>query len=58
MSKTGVDQTVTMKLTGHKTNATFLRYSHIDNEMGELAMSKLNGYLEPMDKEVECVPGL
>jgi len=45
MLKAGVDQTITMKLTGHKTNAMFLRYSHIDNEMGELAMGKLNSFL-------------
>jgi len=49
MLKAGVDQTVTMKLTGHKTNAMFLRYSHIDNEMGELAMGKLNNFLEKMN---------
>jgi len=34
MLKAGVDQTVTMKLTGYKTNAMYLRYSHIDQEMG------------------------
>ena len=34
-----------MKLTGHKTNAMFLRYSHIDKEQGEGAMEKLNGLL-------------
>ncbi len=45
MLKAGVDQTVTMKLTGHKTNAMFLRYSHIDQEMGELAMGKLSSFL-------------
>jgi len=55
MLKAGVDQTVTMKLTGHKTNAMFLRYSHIDDEMGELAMGKLNGFLESMGNRVETV---
>jgi integrase len=30
MRKAGVDQVVIMKLTGHKTNEKFLRYSHID----------------------------
>ena len=34
-----------MKLTGHKTNAMFLRYSHIDQEQSESAMKKLNGFL-------------
>ena len=45
MTKAGVDQVVIMKLTGHKTNAMFLRYSHIDKEQGEGAMEKLNGFL-------------
>ncbi|MDQ1269676.1 MAG: putative Integrase family protein [Thermodesulfobacteriota bacterium] len=45
MLKAGVDKTITMKLTGHKTNAMFLRYSHIDNEIGELAMGTLSSFL-------------
>jgi integrase len=45
MTKAGVDQVVVMKLTGHKTNAMFLRYSHIDQEQSESAMEKLNGFL-------------
>jgi hypothetical protein len=45
MTKAGVDQVFVMKLTGHKTNAMFLRYSHIDKEQGEGAMEKLNGLL-------------
>jgi len=32
-------------------------YSHIDKEMGELAMGKLNGFLESMGKKVECCQG-
>jgi len=57
MLKAGVDQTITMKLTGHKTNAMFLRYSHIDDEMGELAMGKLNGFLESMGNRIKIVSG-
>ena len=57
MLKAGVDQIVTMKLTGHKTNAMFLRYSHIDQEIGELAMGKLNGFLESMGKKVQYDSG-
>ena len=45
MTKAGVDQVVIMKLTGHKTNAMFLRYSHIDQEQSESAVKKLNGFL-------------
>jgi integrase len=57
MLKACVDQVVTMKLTGHKTNAMFLRYNHIDQEMGELAMGKLDNFLESMGNKVESVSG-
>jgi integrase len=45
MTKAGVDQVTTMKLTGHKTNSMFIRYSHLDREQGEGAMDKLSGFL-------------
>jgi len=45
MLKAGVDQTVIMKLTGHKTNAMFVRYIHLDKEIGLAAMGKLQGHL-------------
>ena len=45
MTKAGVDQVVIMKLTGHKTNSMFIRYSHLDREQGEGAMGKLSGFL-------------
>jgi len=45
MTKAGVDQVTIMKLTGHKTNAMFIRYSHLDKELGENAMGKLSGFL-------------
>jgi integrase len=45
MLKAGVDQVVIMKLTGHKTNAMFNRYSHLDQEIGERAMGKLEQLL-------------
>jgi len=47
MRKAGVDQVAIMKLTGHKTFAMFLRYSHLDQEQSEIAMGKLNGFLSP-----------
>ncbi len=58
MSKAGVDQMVTMKLTGHKTNAMFLRYSHLDREQGEGAMEKLNSFIEAMSNKVETIAGV
>jgi len=45
MLKAGENQTIIMKLTGHKTNTMFLRYSHLDKEQGEAAMEKLGGLL-------------
>ena len=53
MRKAGVDQVVIMKITGHKTNAMFLRYSHIDKEQGERAMEKLNGLLSSKDGKTQ-----
>jgi len=53
MLKAGVDQTIIMKMTGHKTNAMFLRYSHLDREMGETAMGKLDRLLKKNDRAKE-----
>ncbi len=53
MRKAGVDQVVIMKITGHKTNEMFLRYSHIDKEQGERAMEKLNGLLSSKDGKTQ-----
>jgi integrase len=51
MLKAGVDQVVIMKLTGHKTNAMFARYSHLDKEIGEKAMGKLEELLSGINDE-------
>jgi hypothetical protein len=53
MTKAGVDQVVVMKLTGHKPNAMFLRYSHIDQEQSESAMEKLNGFLSEKNGDAQ-----
>jgi len=45
MLKAGVKETVIMKLTGHKTMEMFKRYSHVDKELGEDAMTKLDQFL-------------
>jgi integrase len=55
MRKAGVDQVVIMKITGHKTNKMFLRYSHIDKEQGERAMEKLNGLLSSKNGKARLV---
>jgi integrase len=45
MVNAGVDQSTVMNLTGHKTLAMSLRYSHVDREQGEAAMAKLGEFL-------------
>jgi integrase len=50
MIKAGVDQVVIMKLTGHKTHKMFLRYSHLDKELGDAAMGKLSMFLTKADE--------
>lgn len=45
MLKAGVAATVIMKLTGHKTDAMFTRYTHLDEELGNDAMEKLITYM-------------
>ena len=45
MRKAGVDQTVIMKLTGHKTLAMFSRYNTVDQDDAIQAMQKLNRLL-------------
>jgi integrase len=46
MLKAGVGRKVIMKLTGHKTDAMFTRYTHLDEELGTNAMDKLVAYME------------
>jgi hypothetical protein len=45
MRKAGVDQTVIMKLTGHKTLAMFHRYNTVDQDDARQAMDRLNTFL-------------
>jgi hypothetical protein len=45
MRKVGVDQTVIMKLTGHKTPSMFNRYNMVDHEDATNAMKRLNLFL-------------
>jgi len=51
MLKAGVRTTVIMKLTGHKTDAMFTRYTHLDEELGTDAMDKLVSYMEGKKEE-------
>jgi integrase len=46
MRKAGVDQSVIMKLTGHKTAAMFHRYNTVDTADAKEAYRKLEGFLD------------
>jgi integrase len=46
MRKAGVDQSVIMKLTGHKTAAMFHRYNTVDTADAKEAYQKLDGFLK------------
>ena len=51
MRKAGVDQTVIMKLTGHKTLAMFNRYNTVDQDDARQAMGRLNSFLSEQNRE-------
>jgi integrase len=53
MRKTGLDNTVIMKLTGHKTLSMFQRYNHVDEADAGEAMRKLEDYLSKKEKGAE-----
>jgi integrase len=52
MRKAGVDQSVIMKLTGHKTAAMFHRYHTVDTADAKEAYRKLEGFLDQEPEEV------
>lgn len=52
MRKAGVDQSVIMKLTGHKTAAMFHRYNTVDTADAKEAYRKLEGFLDQEPDEV------
>ncbi len=51
MRKAGVDQTVIMKLTGHKTPAMFNRYNTVDQQDAKQAMERFNDLLAEQKNE-------
>ena len=46
MDEAGVNRSVIMKMTGHKTMAMFLRYRHVNGKQSKEAMNRLSEYLE------------
>lgn len=45
MIRTGVEQVVIMKLTGHQSESMFLRYSHVDHQQSMEAMAKTRAHI-------------
>ena len=44
--KAGVDRTVVMSITGHRTTEMFLRYNTVDESDTRVAMERLSDYLD------------
>ena len=53
MRKAGVQNTVIIKLTGHKTLSMFQRYDHLDEADAIEAMRKLEGFLDASKEGAE-----
>lgn len=51
MRKAGVDRTVIMNITGHKTGEMFLRYNTVDEEDVRDAMDRFESFLEMNSKK-------
>ncbi len=50
MRKAGVDRTVIMNITGHKTGEMFLRYNTVDEDDARAAMNQFENFLEMHQK--------
>jgi integrase len=53
--KAGVDRTVIMKLTGHKTLSMFTRYNTVDQADAKDAMEKLEGYFAKTEEPTAAI---
>ena len=56
MRKAGVNQTVIMKVTGHKTFSMFAHYDTVDISDAQDAVRKLDKFLENMDGTASNMP--
>jgi hypothetical protein len=53
MRKSGVPESVIMKITGHSTREMFLRYDSVDNEDARKAVDQMEGFLKSVDQNVD-----
>ena len=56
MRKAGVNQTVIMKVTGHKTFSMFTRYDTVDISDAQDAVRKLDKFLENVNGTASNMP--
>jgi integrase len=58
MRKSGVPESVIMKITGHSTREMFDRYNTVDAEDARQAIEQMRGYLANVDQNVDQVENL
>ena len=56
MRKSGVPESVIMKITGHSTREMFLRYDTVDSNDTRKAVAQMEGFLKSVDQNVDQVP--
>jgi len=56
MRKSGVPESVIMKITGHSTREMFLRYDSVDDGDTRKAVNQFEGFLKSVDQNVDQVP--
>ena len=56
MRKSGVPESVIMKITGHSTREMFLRYDTVDSSDTRKAVDQMEGFLKSVDQNVDQVP--
>ncbi|MGZ3647929.1 MAG: tyrosine-type recombinase/integrase, partial [Syntrophales bacterium] len=56
MRKSGVPESVIMKITGHATTEMFLRYNTVDEQDTRKAIDQMGEFLKSVDQNVDQVP--
>jgi integrase len=56
MRRSGVPESVIMKITGHSTREMFLRYDTVDSLDTRKAIDQMEGFLKSVDQNVDQVP--